>query len=435
MLYVLFLAIVCALAVGHPGRPPNGSIAWPVGLTLLFAMVPPLLGWAAVRRINRLEEPSRTSHGSRCVQWLAAAWTAAALAIVFLANWPGLVHACWPSNRTVLCGDALVLLPILCSWIGCWAILWPLFEHQQAAAAAEGRWSFVWAQARLTIVLGWAPVLMFCAIHDSLLTALPELSSTRANFTVFLLNLCGLLVLFPWFLSMIWETRRLPDGPLRSRLEQLARQADLKFHEILLWDTQDRIANAAVTGVLPSTRRVFLSDALLNHFSDDEIEAAFAHEMGHARLNHPFWRMAILAVPVSMLVLCTAIPVRIELWAGLDPSLLLLVGVIAYLFVALGWYSRRLEHEADLWACRLLATHLGQPRALGQYLEVLLRLSDPRHRHRGSWLHPGHNRRRAFLISKLANQRRADAFQREMKWLALLVGALVVLPLVVVFAP
>jgi Zn-dependent protease with chaperone function len=145
--------------------------------------------------------------------------------------------------------------------------------------------------------------------------------------------------------------------------------------------------------------------------------------------------MAILAVPVSMLVLCTAIPVRIELWAGLDPSLLLLVGVIAYLFVALGWYSRRLEHEADLWACRLLATHLGQPRALGQYLEVLLRLSDPRHRHRGSWLHPGHNRRRAFLISKLANQRRADAFQREMKWLALLVGALVVLPLVVVFAP
>ena len=44
-------------------------------------------------------------------------------------------------------------------------------------------------------------------------------------------------------------------------------------------------ANAALTG-MGSTRRIILSDTLLEHYSDDEIEAVLAHELGHHVHRH-----------------------------------------------------------------------------------------------------------------------------------------------------
>jgi hypothetical protein len=111
-----------------------------------------------------------------------------------------------------------------------------------------------------------------------------------------------------------------------------------------------------------------------------------------------------------------------------DFSILGALAVLAYLILALGWYSRRLEHQADLWACLQLAADHGKANALQRYVGVLFRLCDRRHMRRGSWLHPGHKRRRLFLINCLSNIKRARAFQREMNWLTALLVAAAVLP-------
>ena len=44
-------------------------------------------------------------------------------------------------------------------------------------------------------------------------------------------------------------------------------------------------ANAALTG-MGATRRIILSDTLLQNYSDDEIEAVLAHELGHHVHRH-----------------------------------------------------------------------------------------------------------------------------------------------------
>ena len=81
-----------------------------------------------------------------------------------------------------------------------------------------------------------------------------------------------------------------------------------------------------------------------------------------------------------------------------------------------------------------MAARHGKANALQRYVGVLFRLCDRRHMHRGSWLHPGHNRRRSFLIGCLSNLNRAESFQREMKWLAVFLVVTSLLPLLLLAA-
>ena len=144
--------------------------------------------------------------------------------------------------------------------------------------------------------------------------------------------------------------------------------------------------------------------------------------------------MALLIVPVSLWMLLSAFLPVDRLFIEHNLSIPVLVGISTYLVLALGWYSRRLEHEADLWACQQLAARHGSATALQRYLGVLFRMSDDRHLHRGTWLHPGHKSRKQFLIRCLSNLQRAESFQREMKWIAALVAVTVLVPLALLAA-
>src|SRR5690242_17097854 len=54
-------------------------------------------------------------------------------------------------------------------------------------------------------------------------------------------------------------------------------------------------ANAALTG-LGNTRRIILADTLLQNYSNDEIEAVLAHELGHHVHGHMLKMIAVQAV-------------------------------------------------------------------------------------------------------------------------------------------
>ncbi len=122
---------------------------------------------------------------------------------------------------------------------------------------------------------------------------------------------------------------------------------------------------------------------------------------------------------------------HLGLQASDDGGSLLVIGTLLYLVVALGWYSRQLEHQADLWACRRLAQGSSRAVALQRYLSVLWRI-ESQHSHRGSWMHPSYRRRRDFLVASLTARRHADAFEREMRWLAGMLAAFALLPLLAI---
>jgi STE24 endopeptidase len=126
----------------------------------------------------------------------------------------------------------------------------------------------------------------------------------------------------------------------------------MRYRDILLWNTNNNVCNAGVMGLISPVRYILLSDALLQTMTDQQIEAVFAHEMGHVVHRHMVWY-------VIFFILC------IVGIGGLEDAVLVnrytlqmqevfAIGGLAALFWAFGFISRQCERQADVYAARLM---------------------------------------------------------------------------------
>jgi STE24 endopeptidase len=185
----------------------------------------------------------------------------------------------------------------------------------------------------------------------------------------------GLLVLIlsPLFVRLAWPTHPLPPGPLRDRLERLAKRYGFRCTDILVWDTGHVLVNAGVTGALPWFRYVLLTDALIENLNPLEVAAVFGHEIGHIAHRHlldlglffigSLFLIALLVGAIDQ-SLGAAWP---QLAAARSTSTLTtvveeaaaLLGAGLYFLVVFGLISRRFERQADVFGCR--AVSCGDP--------------------------------------------------------------------------
>ncbi len=89
--------------------------------------------------------------------------------------------------------------------------------------------------------------------------------------------------IFPVFiLPLFFKYVLNPDGVLGERIEKLCTRYGLPKTQVfgLNLSKKTKKANAAFMGI-GGTKRVVLSDTLIQHFSHDEIETVVAHELGH----------------------------------------------------------------------------------------------------------------------------------------------------------
>ena len=122
-----------------------------------------------------------------------------------------------------------------------------------------------------------------------------------------LVVLVGVLLTFasPLVLNPIFNRfQRLPDGPVRTEVLDLARRAGVDVGNVYVVDASKRTtaANAYVTG-LGSSKRVVLYDTLLKDFTPAETRLVVAHELGHVRYRdvpHGLLFLALIA-PLGML--------------------------------------------------------------------------------------------------------------------------------------
>ena len=94
--------------------------------------------------------------------------------------------------------------------------------------------------------------------------------------------------MFPtWLLPIFYNTTALTDDALARRLLALCERAKVSALGVFRMDlgVETRKANAALTG-MGRTRRVLVSDTLLERFTPEEIETILAHELGHHRYRH-----------------------------------------------------------------------------------------------------------------------------------------------------
>lgn len=170
------------------------------------------------------------------------------------------------------------------------------------------------------------------------------------------------LVLLPLFHRAV----PLEAGPLRERLEALCRRAGLARPDLRCLELGRKTvrANAAVTG-LGGSRRILLSDTLIESHGADEIEMVLAHELGHDRERHLGWGLALTgcaAAAGSWLLAWIEAPAGS--WAGMpggyaDPAAAALVWWLlqaGQLFTTpvSSAFSRALERRADRYALRLV---------------------------------------------------------------------------------
>ncbi len=298
---------------------------------------------------------------------------------LFLLGWGPTVDATgkwWPPLQ--LPGVLIATLPAFLAWAALW---WSQFPAEQSLRehnildelesdlpvyAPPTFREYFTANLRLQILFTVIPVLAIILVRDLLAIVLrPFLAggvSDAIEFFAMLLSTGVVFLLAPEILRRVLHTQPLPQSPLRRRLEALCRRVGLRYRDILLWRTQYNMGNAAVMGVIPQVRYILLSDLLLERMDDEQIEAVFAHEVGHIVHRHMAWYVVVIIIfTMGLAALQTVtqhlLPPEWEVTATLPQEavdVISVVGTLLLFLIFFGFLSRRFERQADVYAARVI---------------------------------------------------------------------------------
>ncbi|MEK7874023.1 MAG: M48 family metallopeptidase [Chloroflexota bacterium] len=246
-------------------------------------------------------------------------------------------------------------------------------------------------RAGLMLVLG--AVLM--AVLYILMELAPAYWWLLAALAFVLVSVCMAVLLPLVIVPLFYKQKPLEDRELRTRLERMAERAKARVAGVFTIDVSAKgtVANAALMG-MGGTRRIVLTDTMLQTYTADEIEAVMTHEMGHHVLGHIPWGIAaqgvvvLVQLYVAHLVLARLFPAfgyRPDLSgdvAGL-PLLLLVLAVAGALGTPVtSLLSRRFERAADRFALDLTRAPIPFMSAMTRLTDQNLSESDP-----PRWLH------------------------------------------------
>ena len=269
----------------------------------------------------------------------------------------------------VLLDEMLAAAPaigaLICTWLSMFSI-----ESALAASRREGvmptRFGVVVDHLRHDVLVFLLPIWVLLGWSE-------WINGTRfavADWLLEAIRWAGVLVVLvgaPMVLRLLWRTSAFPPGPLLDRLSSLARSHKVRYAALRIWRPTAPIANAAVIGPVRFTRLILITESLLEHLPDNQIEAVMAHEVAHARLHHLPWLMAGLLTVMTMVWIGSWWAVRWivtslfgpEIDARTDDMLLAFALVPAGIvcLMIFGYISRRFEYQADAFA----AAHFSAP--------------------------------------------------------------------------
>ncbi|MFW6006344.1 MAG: M48 family metalloprotease [Bacillota bacterium] len=161
-------------------------------------------------------------------------------------------------------------------------------------------------------------------------------------------------------LPLFYKLEKYPDNSLRKRLVDFIRKNGIAIEDIYEINLSSKInyANAAVIG-LGSSRKIILGDNLTDNYTEKEIVAILAHELGHHLhkdiIKNLLLRSSILFVSAYII---SKIWYNIIEYTGYLtteiytlPLLFLIWSIVFLIFMPLELYvSRKLENKADNFA-------------------------------------------------------------------------------------
>jgi STE24 endopeptidase len=415
--------LFCILVLYVP--TPAGTVThpWPVATAgvAALALLNAAAGWAGsgvALRLSQAAAPGRSLAAHRVFTFLKGCLVGFVLADVFVLGWPAIVDAALAEPWwAAFVHDIVLLLPALVMALTLMAFQHRVEFRQQRVSLRLAPYLWLRFRVELGIVLVPWLALVLASAAVSLAFQGSELATAAdaiASGTVVAL----LVVCSPLILRGIWDTSPLPRGPLRDRLEAFCRAHRFRCHEILVWHTHRHLANAGVAGPTPLVRYVMLTDALLYHCTEEEIEAAFAHEVGHIRHRHllfyVIFGLAFVCFYANLVDLVALTGWVQPLKDILAFSMTAGQAVVMILFAALYWgllfgfVSRRMEQQADLFALR----SVGDPASFIGTLEKLAAMGGAPGG-ASSWRHFSMERRIGFLQGVITEPAAAARLQRR----------------------
>ncbi|WP_130012476.1 M48 family metalloprotease [Serinicoccus sediminis] len=334
---------------------------WVAALPVLTALGLPLLVYLLLRTYARRQVSSAEDRTAR-VHRLRVAATVAMLAAVggavagsLLGGRDGavlllaLVAPGAPAWLGVVAGVALTLLPFVLVVV---AILLAVVPADRELRDTEQTTSGAFRETgRALLVFG-----VLGAVVGGLGGTVMAWDA-RAYLVFLPVMILAIGIVGPMLTSRMMRTRQLPE-PQHSMLRTWLEQHDLRVRDLRLIDTRGgKVVNAAISGVLPRLRYVFVTDHALEVLSEQELEAVIAHEAGHGKGHHLLLKAAVIALPVVAVLAAAwlgrdhleSVLEAVPLWAVLAvvcavPPLLVLVlqGVVGI----------ALEKRADDYAAR-----------------------------------------------------------------------------------
>ncbi len=346
--------------------PYAGSCYYLIALILLI-LLSRLLARRSMRKssLNTVRAAGRFHQILFAMRWLIL--SIHLVALIWL-GW-GTVVAYWGSYLGPHFQFALSLvssIPVFLSWIGLMWAQYPLdravreqnamiqFELGEKVFSPPSLGQYLDVGIRLQILSMIVPIAVALLLRDGLaflfsLTIIgrwdPEglLAITISTLATFLIG----PELIRWVLPVV----RLPDSDLRAGLESMAKRMGLRYRDILLWNTHFAIGNAAVMGVIPQFRYILLSDLLVESMTPAQIQAVFAHEVGHVKHRHMTWYAIFMLVLILWLGNAESLITPV-LPNWVPQEILLTITGIMIFFVSFGLLSRAFERQADLFAAR-----------------------------------------------------------------------------------
>lgn len=448
MQLAILTAVLAAIAAAEGGGGPVAGLSWRLFAIAGATLIAPLTAFVAAHRLAlRLpassdQQTEYNAVATRLQSVIVCLWLAGVGVVLLVGQWPRIVRANWQLEGWPLLDEVAILLPVVAPLFLIWAALYRIERLAQLADCTARNLEpprsrmleYVGLQARYHLALVLLPPLLVVGLIEAVST-LHIAPQSGVVWWFIVPQVAVVFVLMPLAVRKMWRTKPLVGQPLRQMLDDLCLTRGCSVREILVWHTNGTMANAAVVGMSRWLRYLLLTDVLLGHLTDAQVNAVVRHELGHLRRWHLPLRLALLLLPVAWwLAIKQAFPTtETHLNAALgaigfvinNPAALVLpLGLLVYTAVAVGWYSRLLEHDADLDACLNTRGQFDLTLAT-DFSSALIALCGDSHESRiGQWLHPAASSRVELLYAMAAEPTQAIVFRCYTTALAVLIGLL-----------
>ncbi len=213
----------------------------------------------------------------------------------------------------------------------------------------------------LALVIGGGLMALLIAVYN----ALPQYFWIIAWAVVTLFTLFFATFYTSLIVPLFNKLEPLPEGPLRTAIEEFARKVEFPLKNIYIMDNSKRSSksNAFFSG-LGRQKSIVLFDTLIDNHSHDELLAILAHEVGHYKKKHIYKSMLLSTLQTGIIFYLLGYILQSPEFAralGADqPSFhinliafgLLFSPLSTLLGIGMNAFSRKNEYEADAFAAK-----------------------------------------------------------------------------------